>query len=260
MASGRAHIAPTLDAMARIYTLPRDGGANSERFSAYRAIVGQGWGLPAFNPMAGQHAADGVAQLIGLDAEALAAESAQTVMRACDHDADVTLAVVLASPGLWTDRLATEVEYRTSAPRREGHGMVYQWTRESADAAALRREAIAETVRVMWTSHHAPKGTVPSARAIVRREGLAYALAESPYGELRPDESRAVADALDVLGVSTAAGDKGSILYGDPVAITHGWAPLGIAEHAGFRWAVHDAQQLIDRVGAAAAMRLRTTS
>jgi hypothetical protein len=45
------------------------------------------------------------------------------------------------------------------------------------------------------------------------------------------------------------------VLYGDPAAIAHGWAPLGIGEHGGFRWAVRIAEDLIRRVGAPAAIQ-----
>jgi hypothetical protein len=250
----RLIVAPTLADMARIYALPRAGGPASERFAAYRAIVGDRWGLSAFNPMAGPHAAEAVAALLAIDAERVAEESGVEAMRLCEHDADVTLAVVLASPGLWTDRLATEVEYRTTAERRAGCGLVYQWTREPIDPAAVRREAAAESVRVMWTSHHAPKGHSRSVREILRREGLAYAIGGNTFGDLQTNEARAIAEALDVLADSTAAGDLGSVLYGDPVAVAHGWTPLGIAEHGGFRWAVRTAEDLIRRVGAPAAM------
>jgi hypothetical protein len=248
-------MAPTLADMARIYALPREGGPTSQRFVAYRAIVAERWGLSAFNPMAGPHAAEAVAALMAIDAERLAEESGAEAFRQCEHDADVTLAVVLASPGLWTDRLATEVEYRTSAARRAGFGLVYQWTREPIDPAAVRREAAAEAVRVMWTSHHAPKGRVLSVREVLWREGLAYAIGGNAFGELQPDETRAITDAVDVLADSTAAGDLGSVLYGDPAAIAHGWAPLGIGEHGGFRWAVRIAEDLIRRVGAPAAIQ-----
>jgi hypothetical protein len=251
----RVHVAPTLATMQQIYRLSRDGGPRSERFQAYVARVEHAWGLVAFNPMAGSAALDGVEALLALDAEAVVRQAADAVAHACAYDEPITLALVLASPGLWTDRLATEVEYRTTQPRRAGHGLVYCWSKEPATIEALRREAAAEAVRVMWTALHGAATTLP---AVLAREGLAYAMAPGDADAMDPagsPDERAVLDALDVLGDSAVMSDVAGVLYGDPTSVALGWPALGVPDRAGPRWAIARAAAIVRRVGAAAALR-----
>lgn len=245
-------IAPTLEAMEAIYRLPRTGGPASPRFQRYVELAETHFGLPAYNPMAGDHALETVERLIAADAEMVVRQAGEAVAARCHFQGDITLAVVLAAPGLWTDRLATEVHYRTSAPRVPGSGMVFHWTREPVEPAVLTREAAAETVRVMWTNEHGPATTVS---AILAREGMAYAIASSPFGSPDAAEERAVSDGVEILAESTAPADMASILYGDPAADALGWQPLGIADRAGYRWAVARAEQLLATQGPATAWR-----
>ena len=65
-------VVPTLARMAEIYSLGRNGGRGSPRFSAYLGDVEHNWGLAAFNPMAGVSATETVYALTALDAERLA--------------------------------------------------------------------------------------------------------------------------------------------------------------------------------------------
>ncbi|MDB4913446.1 MAG: hypothetical protein JWM95_1090 [Gemmatimonadetes bacterium] len=221
--------------MAQIYALSRSGGPASERFTAYVARVEHEYGLVGYNPMAGPHALEAVQQLLALDAEAIAFEAASEVAARCGYGDAIMLAIVLASPGMWTDRLSTEVQHRTVAKRTAGRGFIYQWTREQFDAPSVRRESAAEAVRVMWTATHGAARTV---RAVLAREGLAYALSSNPYGDATPDDTARVEEALAVLGESTELSDIAGVLYGDPACDAHGWPLLGIPEYAGYRYAI----------------------
>ena len=81
------------------------------------------WGLVSYNPMAGAAALEAVQQAIAVDAERIAREAAGDTIAECEYTGSVTPAVVVASAGMWTDRLATEVEYQTTAKRRAAwHG------------------------------------------------------------------------------------------------------------------------------------------
>ena len=192
-------VVPTLAAMAEIYQLSRSGGVKSPRFAAYRARVEHEWGFAGYNPMAGPHALDAVHQLTALNAEARARVSALEVVERCKFPGDVTLAIVVASPGMWTDRVATEVRHRTSAKRRAGHGEILLWTGDVLDAGLVLREAAAETVRVMWTTLH---GAADTLGALLAREGLAYALASNPYGPSSPLDNARVACAAAVIDLA----------------------------------------------------------
>jgi len=55
-----------------------------------------------------------------------------------------TLAVVVASPGMWTDRIATEVQHRMAGKHTNHSGTVLCWPGEPVNADTIRRESIAE--------------------------------------------------------------------------------------------------------------------
>jgi hypothetical protein len=253
----RIQLVPTLATMAEIYKLPREGGAASPRFKRYVELVPRHYGLVAYNPMAGPHALETTEQLLGVDAEGVATEAARETMDRCDYPDPITLAVVLCAPGAWTNRLATEVEHRTAHRLPSGHGLVLHWTRETPTAEQIRRETIAETVRVMAL---AAQGRRESVRSLLRREGLAYALGGNPYGPITAEDQHAVGDAIEVLGVSESIGDMTGVLYGDAAASALGWTQAGIAEHGGYRWAIDEARRRIEELGAPATLRSLVSS
>jgi hypothetical protein len=244
--------------MAELYRLPRNGGAASERFKAYLTRAPLELGLVAYNPMAGSAALETVEQLIACDAESLALATAQRVVARCGYPADITIAIAVRSAGLWTHRIGTEVDERASGkPRTPASGIVSLWSREACAASDVVRESAAECVRVMWTARH---GIADTVRAVLAREGLAYAIAAEyaplgPYaGPLADDDSIAVIDALAILGDSRASSDMAGVLLGDGVAIALGWAPLGVPDNAGYRWAIARAMQHVKEMGGSAAL------
>jgi hypothetical protein len=242
-------VVPTLERMRAIYQLPRDGGASSPRFAAYRAIAPE-WGLSPWNPMAGEHATASVAAMQAIDAEGVALAAARDAARALEHTAPVVLAVVVLSPGLWTDRLASDVE-RTLAPDRvAGHGLVVTWTREPLEADDVVRLARAEVARIVWTAHH---GAANTAWQALEREGLARAIGdgrppvqERPFGDV-PAVMRAHGEARGLDGIAPIA-------FGDAVAEPLGWTPHGLPADAGLRWATAHARALVQARGAARAV------
>jgi len=227
---GLIQLVPTLSTMAEIYRLPREGGAASPRFKRYLELVPHSYGLVAFNPMAGPHALETTEQLLAVNAEAVALEAASEAASLCRYPDPITLAVVLCAPGGWTDRLTTEIEHRTFRRASSGHGLVLHWTRETPTAEQIRREAIAEAVRVMVVALRAGGESVAS---VLHREGMAYALGGNPYGPVTAEDEQAVGDAVEVLGSSEKMADMTAVLYGDRAATALGWAPAGVAEHGG---------------------------
>lgn len=268
-AAASIRIAPTLATMAEMYRLSREGGPRSERFRAYVARVEHEWGIVAYNPMAGEPALHAVQRLIDLDAESLAAEDAKAVAERCEYGDGITLALVVRSRGMWTDRVATEIELRASPiTTPAGHGMVTLWAGEPADESLVRRETIAETVRVMSTARH---GSARTLVEILWREGLACALAahlvpfteveaasipaDSLWAPASEADALAVSTAIEVLGDSASLGDIASVLLGDPAAETMGWPAMGVPNRAGYRWAIRHAERVLGMSGAAAALR-----
>jgi len=158
----------------RIYRLDRTGGVRSPRFVAYLARVESEHALAPYNPMAGPAALASVQRLIELDAEAIAGR----------HAAEAELAVVVSSPGLWTDRVATEVELRTDP---EPPALVRFWAGEPVEAADVERECAAAVQRVHWSLEHGPARTVD---AVLAREGRGVCGRRQPVRAARSRRSR----------------------------------------------------------------------
>ena len=121
----------------------------------------------------------------------------------------------------------------------------------------IKREAAAEAVRVMW---HAIHGVADTLDRVIACEGLAYALAASLGGlgpfatPSTPEETVAVIETIQVLGDTWQAGEIAGVLYGDTAAKEMGWAPLGIPQYAGYRWAIQRATAQVRSRGPAMAL------
>ena len=252
-------IAPTLHTMSVMYALSRDGGPKSERFLAYVARVEHEWGLVAYNPMAGDAARETVTQLLSLDAENVARDIGECTAILCEYEPRVTLALVVRSKEMWTDRVATEVDDRLSAKRsRASYGLVSMWSRDLLNLDDVTREVVAETVRVMWASIHGASDRIETRFA---REGLAYAIAArvcdvEPYGGSPSMEERMlVLEALEMLCGTRRQSEIVAVLYGDDVATTIGFDTRGVGDRAGYRVAIDQAADRVRLVGAARALR-----
>jgi hypothetical protein len=247
-------IAPTLARMSRIYALSRKGGSASPRFAGYLGQVEHNWGLASYNPMAGDAAPAAVDALLALDAERVALIAAERAVEECEWTETITLAVVVATPGMWTDRLATEVRHRSVGDRRANHGEIRLWMTDAPDVATIERESIAEAVRTIWTALHGPTLTL---QAVLAREGMAYALAQllKDDGDSARVGHARVADAIEILGDTRTLGDIVAVLYGDAAAVALGYTPLGIEAGAGYEYGIARACEQIKKLGVPAAIR-----
>jgi hypothetical protein len=255
---------PTLALMAQTYRLSRAGGSSSPRFQFYLGHVEKQWGLMAYNPMAGPVALQTVERLIELDAEALALAAATAAASACEFADEITLALVVRTQGMWTDRVGTEIEQRVVSVRRDKHGVIDVWSGEPLNGDDVRRESAAEAMRVVLNTFH---GQPRSLRGVLEREGLAYAVAtlttgvDPKFGKTSTThEARAVEEALELLSDSTQHSDIAGVLFGDSVSTAMGWTPLGIPDRAGYRWAIGRALQAIEENGLPNALRRTLTS
>jgi hypothetical protein len=117
-------VIPTLARMQQVYALDRDGGAASPRFRAYTEFAATTWGASEYNPMT--DAATGtVATLVGMGAEAIVQGPAEAVIEVCGAAVcTVTLAVVVAAGGLWTDKLLNEVAANDALPEHGHDGAI----------------------------------------------------------------------------------------------------------------------------------------
>ena len=193
--------------MADIYRQPATGGKDSPRFKAYVAAA-ESSPISHFNPMTSKPVLETIEALLAIDAEGIAEELAG------DH----TMFITVAAPGMWTDRIATEVEHRLGEPT----GQILLWTGEDTTIEAVRRETIAQVVRI---ERHAR-----TTFEVAMREGYAYALA-GDIGARDP----AVDQALRIVGKDESLPTKAALLYGDDAAQAMGFVPLGLSDHAGYK-------------------------
>jgi len=232
-------IVPTLSAMAKVYRLPTDGGPESPRFRRYVELAKDGAPVAGYNPMTGKDALGTVEALLAIDAEDKAKDTANLYAEELGIADDVDLSITVATPGAWTDRLATEIEHRLGGRRWKE---IVLWTGEDVGEGNLRAVATAQTVRVGWALLHRPPRSVAHAAG---QEGLAGAVVdaaaagvgEPPVPPVDDPADRSVAAALDVFGDETDLSSRAALLYGDEVARQFGWMPLGVQPSAGYGYA-----------------------
>jgi hypothetical protein len=230
-----AHITviPTLEAMAGVYALSTEGGPSSERFRTYRSIMLDDH-VPAagYNPMTSKPVVETIDALLAIDAERIVADAAREFAQRLALDGDLVLFITVAAPGLWTDRVTTEVEHRLSPTNWSGGpGSVLLWTGEDVSEDVVVREAVAQLVRVAWMSvHGGPPVTTAEAAG---QEGLAYAVTGTAGRR-----SDTAADAIEVVGSDPALATKTALLYGDEGAEMMGFLPLGLGTNEGYDHAI----------------------
>jgi len=199
--------------MAAVYQLSREGGGASARFRAYVPLAASTWGVSAYNPMAGDHAADTVRALQALRAESLLDTAAALAATLAAGDArederpaaapappPMRLALAVLSGGLWTERITASNLHRTHGVGGWARGIVPLWSRDPVTAPAVLRQGALEGARLLWEAAHGPARTV---LGVLAREGTALVVADAVGDALRDaplDASRRPPAAVDAGG------------------------------------------------------------
>lgn len=208
--------------MAGVYRCSARGGPNSARFDAYVAAGRRREPIHWYNPMTSAPVLETVEALLALDAEDEVASVATSTAHRMEFFEDRVMHVTVAAPGMWTDRLATEIEHRLLAADVGG---VLWWFEDPVEVEALRGVIAAETVRLVTADRQGPPSTLSGA---VAQEGMA----RSVGGDVGRFDSDAAA-ALDVLGGDPSLSIMVAFLYGDEAALAMGFTPLGLAAGVG---------------------------
>jgi hypothetical protein len=220
-------VVPTLAAMAEVYRRSAVGGRDSPRFQTYADLGREGVPVAGWNPMTSKDVLGTIERLQSIGAEAIVADVAAEVSRTLGAEEDVAVAIVVAAPGMWTDRLGTEVEHRLAG---RGRNEVLFWQGEDVGADAVRAVATADVVRALWACRY---GIPASVKDAVAQEGLALSLAG--MGGRFDDEAARV---FDVLAEDTTLSSMVAFLYGDEAATGMGYTPVGLGARVGERHAV----------------------
>lgn len=220
-------VEPTLALMADVYGQSARGGATSPRFRAYVDAGARLAPVHGYNPMTSKAVLPTIEDLLAIDAERRAAATAAVVAAELGFTDDAAMHLTVATPGMWTDRLATEVEHRLLV---RDPGGVLLWFDDLVDPIRVESATAAQTVRLVSARRAGPPVTLADA---VAQEGAALALA-GEAGEIATD----AADALAVLAPDTGLPTMVAFLFGDDAARALGFTPLGLAGRAGERHAV----------------------
>jgi hypothetical protein len=216
-------VVPTLEMMAGVYRLDRSGGASSPRFRRYVELAAD-HPIHSYNPMTGDPD-------VLVTIEALIAADGESIVDALCGGR--TMSVAVLTPGAWTDRAFTEIDYRTRA-----HPIVWFWTGERIDPEVVADRVRMQVARLAWQEQHGAPDTL---RRLSAQEGTAMAAAgRRPAGDT--ERARAV---FDIVADDTDMGTFIAWLLGDDVAQAAGYAGLGLGPQDGAAFCVMEADRLI---------------
>ena len=225
-------VTPTLERMATVYRLSKDGGNRSPRFVGYVDAAKHGAPISGYNPMTSKPVLATIDALIVMRAEARVEAIANETATQLAFLDDVSMHITIAAPGMWTDRLATDVHHRLAA--NDPRALLW-WYDDALSVERLEAEAIAHTVRMVTTLRD---GAPASLRAAVAQEGAAGAMSGAAGCF-----DRGAAEALTVLGGDSSLAAMVAFLYGDAAAVAMGFLPLGLGDRVGYAHAVALAQE-----------------
>jgi hypothetical protein len=217
----------TLELMANVYRALTFGGSQSARFRSYVNAVAATAPIQGYNPMTSAPVIDTIEALIDAQAEDRLESVATRITHLLGYRQDDTMHITVATPGMWTDRLATEVEHRLLA--KDPGGLLW-WCAQAINAETLDLEIVTQTVRLVLQRR---EGAPSNLTAAAHQEGVAGATA-GQQGEFHTG----AAEVLEVLGNDTGLGTMVAFLYGDTAATNMGFAPLGLSGSTGYAHAV----------------------
>jgi len=219
-------VAPLLEGARELYALPR----GRERFDAYIRLGTGGTSemqlpIPVMNPMGKEHVLAYVEQLLALDAETIAASAAREAAERLEGDDRLRLAVVVADDrkGGWTNRYFTEFAHRYERKYevQRGWATAILWTSETPDTRLVRARTLEGIYRTVDERRNGPVRTL---RAILDREIRTQRFAGTPC----PYEDAAYRAKVEPYLDADGAPIVMAALYGDEVAASLGYPPLGI--------------------------------
>jgi hypothetical protein len=175
--------------------------------------------------MAKPHVLARVERLIALDAERIALQAARRGAARLGGDDELRLVVIIADDagGGWTNRAFAEFAHRYERKHEVQRGWVTAmlWSSEEPSAELVCRRTLESLYR---TVDERRSGAVRTLREILDREGrtLAFAGVGSPY------DDAAYRARVEPYLESHGAPALMACLYGDQVASSLGYPPLGV--------------------------------
>jgi hypothetical protein len=240
---------PLLNTQREIYDVP----LGLERFKNYlKTIVGSSEDdielapLAAMNPMAKDHAKVYLEKLIALDADEVArtalAEFKSRIYVLDGFDIKASLVVCDDVKGGWTNRYLNEAKYlldfsKTNFLKRPWLA-VPCWTSEDISSDQLRKNTLAALYRLAYMFQH----KAVTLGEVMLQEGYALMFAGDSRW-LEHDDLEYTRNVIEPYLETTLFPLQFACLYGDEIAKSVGYQPLGLSHRAGFALALDDAKQ-----------------
>lgn len=242
---------PLLQMQRNLYQIPR----GAERFSAYlRLIVNETKDdvrlppLVALNPMAKDHVARLIDELLALDAEEVARQAvANAALQYADLSNQFSIGLVIADDrgGGWTNRYASEFSLITgesgSSPFRNAWLAGVLWSSEPASVERVRETVQMTVHRTAYIQRH---GQAVTLRDFMAQEGDAMYRSGCVAPALDREDleytRQLLTPHLDDANTRTIM----ECLYGDEAGRTLGFTPQGLSARAGLALALHQARSI----------------
>ena len=240
-------MSPSWKLQRELLDIPR----GRERFDAYlRAVLNDARDeaelapLVAMNPMAREHVARLLDDLLAINADGVAASAiADAAYRVRETSGAYRIALVVADDarGGWTNRGAVEYghAFESGGTLKRGWLSGLLWSSEPASAQAAREAVLTPIYRADYRARYGAPRTL---RDRLAQEGYALAMAGCMLPTLGPDDLAYTRDVvvplLDAEDMRTAV----ECLYGDPAARSLGFTPRGLTARAGLALALADAK------------------
>jgi hypothetical protein len=267
----------TLEAMALVYRESVSGGSKSARFRGYVDAAAAGASIQGYNPMTSKPVIETIEALINAQAEDQLEAVANRIAFLLGYDQDDAMHFTVATPGMWTDRLATEIEHRLLA--KDPGGLLWWWD-QPLYSKTLESEIVAQTVRLilqrgggtprlenstdrsgdevapMISTAGAPDPACRSEKSTTRsgdevgptafNAGAPATLADAARqegfaGDMAGQVGRfhsVAAEVLQVLGEDNSLATMVAFLYGDAAAAEMGFTALGLEGRTGCEHAI----------------------
>lgn len=250
---------PLLAEQRRIYAIPRGPG----RFQDYIATITGGRPdvcvlppLVAMNPMAREHVALAVDQLLAINAEAVAQSAAEEAigrLSLASVTCQLKLGLVVLDDlrGGWTDRRYIEIGYRLNTSDgilKYGWLSGGLWVTEPITADAVRRAVLGATYHY---AHRLALGVPRTLREMFLLEGRTAVFAGALGPRLDPDDLAYSREVIEPWLDTEDIPRQFTCLFGDAAARSVGYDALGLSPRAGFAVAIDDARRSVESPEAA---------
>lgn len=200
--------------------------------------------LAAMNPMGKEHVPAFIAQLLAMNADAVAMDALEKAREELQNEPGEYQVCAVVSDDLkggWTNRYAAEFGYRFQQQAYYKRGWIASilWTSETYTPERIRAEVLASVFRAVYVRRN---GLACTLGEMLAQEGYAMHAANATTPRLETED---FVYTREVLAPYLERADRPTLiaaLFGDVAAQQLGYPSLGLAPHAGLALALAEAR------------------